>query len=273
MKSIRLAAIQLAPIHLVLLASTLPLSAAPRPETLAEWKEYVHAIDTRADKNCPYDCTFLRLDEDADQAGRLRRGEVIVSQIKPDRAHQVPHALVHDWIGAIFIPNATVSEVVAASREYERYAGWYGPTIAEAALIDRDGGHDRFRTRYVRTVLFVTAVLEAEYDANYVQVDPTRWYSTARTIQIQEIHQPGTSEEKKMPPNDPGSYLWRIYSVSRYEQRDNGVYVEQENVGLSRQIPASLRWLAEPVVRRLSKDLLAHSLEQTRDAMLSKSTK
>ena len=123
----------------------------------------------------------------------------------------------------------------------------------------------------MRTVLFVTAVLEVEYDARYFEVNKARWYSVARSTRIQEISAYGKPDERKMPTDDGSGYLWRIYSVSKYEERDNGLYIEQENIGVSRRIPAALRWMVEPAVRRLSRDLLAKSLEQTRVALLSNS--
>ena len=57
--------------------------------------------------------------------------------------------------------------------------------------------------------------------------------------------------------------------MTRYEEREGGVYIEIEAIALSRDIPASLRWLVEPVVRRVAKASLTNSLQQTRDAVKS----
>ena len=46
------------------------------------------------------------------------------------------------------------------------------------------------------------------------------------------------------------------------------VYVELEAIGLSRDIPGSLRWLVEPIVRRVSQASLSTSLRQTEKAVL-----
>jgi hypothetical protein len=46
------------------------------------------------------------------------------------------------------------------------------------------------------------------------------------------------------------------------------VYLELEALGLTRDIPFSLRWLVSPVVKHVSADSLETSLRQTRDAVV-----
>ena len=244
------------------------------PDTIAAWDKYIGAVDARTRAVSP-DRPFLWADEEPSRLQRVRAGDVVALQIQPKNAQPVPHGLVHDWVGAAFIPNATLADVLAVARDYSSYPKWYGPTLTQANLLDRTGGPDRssvdrFTARYERTALFVTVVLDTESEAEYVQVDATRWYSIARSTRIQEIHEYGKPDERTMPPDDGSGYLWRMYSVAKYEQRDNGVYVEHETIALSRRIPLSLRWLVEPFVRRLSRNLLVSLLEQTREAVLSK---
>ena len=47
------------------------------------------------------------------------------------------------------------------------------------------------------------------------------------------------------------------------------MYVEVEAIALSRDIPVSLRWLVDPIVRRISRSSLVTSLQQTGDAVRS----
>ena len=65
----------------------------------------------------------------------------------------------------------------------------------------------------------------------------------------------------------PLGFIWRLQSIARYEERDGGVYVELEAIGLTRDIPVSLRWVTSPLVTRLSRSALATSLRQTRDGV------
>jgi hypothetical protein len=71
-------------------------------------------------------------------------------------------------------------------------------------------------------------------------------------------------------PQDHGTgIIWRLYSIARYQERDGGVYVELEAIALSRDIPGALRWLVEPIVRRVSRSSLVLSLQETADAVRS----
>jgi hypothetical protein len=244
-----------------------------KPEMLVAWEHYLGAVYARMEIDPAGSKPFLWLDKESGKRQKVRRGEVIVWQSKASNIPAVPHAQIHHWIGAVFVPRATSGEVIAITRDYVKYPKWYGPTITEAHLLCRRGDEDRFTVRYVRKVLFVTAVLETDYDTSYSQVNPTRWYSVARSVRIQQIDEFGKPGERKRPPDYGGGYLWRIYTLTRYEEKDNGVYIEQESIGLSRSIPASLRWVVGPVVKRLSMDLLERSLEQTREAVRARSGK
>jgi hypothetical protein len=258
---------------LVLCTSTFSNSAELRPETLAAWDRYIERVDERVKVASNPHGAFLWAEGGLGRVGRIQRGEVLVSQITAARSQPVPHGMIHDWIGTIFVPGATLADVLAVENDYNRYPQWFGPTIVRANLLDRTNGGERFTIRYVASALFVTVVLDAEYEAQYFQVDAARGYAVARSVRIQEIHEYGKPNERKLPTDDGGGYLWRIYSVARFEQKDNGVYIEQEAIGLSRGIPGALRWLVEPAVRRLARDLLERSLRQTRDAVLSNSGK
>jgi hypothetical protein len=35
--------------------------------------------------------------------------------------------------------------------------------------------------------------------------------------------------------------VWKVMSITRYMEREGGVYLELETIGLSREIPPSLR--------------------------------
>ncbi|MGA7414121.1 MAG: hypothetical protein WBW33_26850, partial [Bryobacteraceae bacterium] len=74
---------------------------------------------------------------------------------------------------------------------------------------------------------------------------------------------------REMPPDTGSGFIWRLYSISRLEERDGGVYVELEVIALSRDIPAPYQWFVDPIVRRVSKDAMITSLKQTSEAVRS----
>ncbi len=256
---------------LLIVCATSAGAATLKAETIAGWEHYIGRVDASMKTASGNEGAFLQLDKEPSQLEEAKQGRVIVSQVKTANRTAVPHGLIHDWLGALFVADATLADVFAVTRGYDKYSQWYAPTIARATLVERDGDRDRFRVHYVRHVLFVTAVMDVDYETQYYQVSATRWYSLSHSTRIQENDQDNRPSERKAPADDGNGYLWRVFTLTRYEQRDKGVYVEQESIGLSRPIPTSVRWIVEPVVRRLAKDLLANSLEQTRAAVVSES--
>ncbi len=51
---------------------------------------------------------------------RVRAGETVVSPIGSQNPKRVPSGLIHDWVGAVFIPNATLQDVLRVIRDYAR---------------------------------------------------------------------------------------------------------------------------------------------------------
>jgi hypothetical protein len=82
----------------------------------------------------------------------------------------------------------------------------------------------------------------------------------------------GTAAQHELAEGAGKGLVWRLFSVARYEQRDGGVYVEIEAIALSRDVPASVRWAVEPIVRRISQNSLATSLRQTENAVRARGT-
>jgi hypothetical protein len=84
---------------------------------------------------------------------------------------------------------------------------------------------------------------------------------------VQEIQHYAQANEQELPPNQGSGYIWSLYSIARFEQRDGGTYVEVEAIALSRDIPTAVRWLVNPIVRRVSRNSMLISLEQTKEAV------
>ena len=117
--------------------------------------------------------------------------------------------------------------------------------------------------------LFSKLALDSDYQSSYNQVDERRLYCVSQTTRIQEIAEYGVAGQHTLPEDRGTGLIWRLYSVSRFEERDGGVYVEVEAIALSRDIPAALRLVAEPIVRRVSRDALLTALSQTGKAVRS----
>lgn len=252
---------------LVLVSIPLELvSSAAKPETWSAWSKYLAAAEARLPHQS--DSLFLWADQAPERCERLQKGEVEAASINGGPPQNVPRGLIHDWIGAVFIPGVTVSDVLHVVRDYDRYGEYYGPTVKQAKLISDRGNAQHFSIRYFRKVLWVTVVLDIDYDIQYYRLDERRWYSTARSTCVQETRNYGQPNQHALPCNDSSGFIWGAYGISKFEARDNGVYLEDERIVLSREIPVSLRWLIEPAVNHLSKELVVSSLRRTRTASI-----
>lgn len=242
-------------------------AAELKDETAKAWDDYIETVNTHMQKRSTSDGPFLWSDEFADRRDQLRAGDIIVSPIDPQVPRRVPSGLIHHWIGAVFIPKIRVDDVLSVTRNYERYSEYFRPVVLDAKPICRAVSEDRFSLLLMnRSVLRKTA-LEGEYQSRYFQLSHDRWYSISYATRIQEIENYGQPAERKYPDGAGSGYIWRIASITRLEQRDGGVYMEVEAIVLSRDIPAALRWFVAPMVRRVSRNSLLISLQQTQEAI------
>jgi hypothetical protein len=113
----------------------------------------------------------------------------------------------------------------------------------------------------------VTVVLDTEFDVHYTQVDQTRWRSVSRSRKVAEVERAGKPDERELPPGTGEGFLWRLVSYWRFVGRDGGTWVECRAISLTRDVPAGLGWLVEPIIRNLPKESLVNTLASARKAL------
>ena len=238
-----------------------------KQETLKSWDDYIKEANGQLDHRISGSGSFLWVDEDRDRGKKVRAGKILVSPAGPHIPAPVPSGLIHDWIGAAYFPDTKLQDLLTVVRGYDHYQEYYKPSVAESKLLPPDGDNDRFSMRLVNKEAVAMTALDSEYTARYQKLDENRWYGIAYTTQIQEIRHYGHPSEEKLPPDQGTGYIWRLYSIARFEQRDGGVYVELEAFALSRDVPTAIRWMADPIIRKVSKNALQTSLKQMREAV------
>jgi hypothetical protein len=240
-----------------------------KPETVAGWDDYVRVassgIETEA--KAPH---FLQVFGMPERLREVQAGEIAVWRANQRKSQHVSDGLIHDWFGAVFIPKVTMADVLAVARDYEQYPEVYKPAVIEANTMTSHQNNDRFSMLLTQKVLFVTAALQGEYETQYVRVNENRWYSISRSTRLQAIERYGRQDMALLPPDSGPGYLWRLYSVTKFEECDGGVYVEVEALGLSRDVPAMLKWLVDPVVEHLPRNSMRATLEATRGAVVAR---
>jgi hypothetical protein len=200
---------------------------------------------------------------------RLRQGEIVIDQVETldgNRTITVPGGLVHHWIALGFIPGINLNQALALLQDYEQYPVVYQPDVKRSKLLSTDGTHFNIYLRlYQKTI--VTAVFNAEFEVTYFRVDERRAHSQSYSKRIAEVENPDLPKERERPVGNDRGYLWRLYSYWRLDERDGGIYVELESVGLSRSVPVFFAWLVNPLLKSLPKGYLSRVLNSTRTAL------
>lgn len=253
------------------------LAAAPRlgvlhaaelqPATYSAWQAYLQTADTRMRARLGDGGHFLWIDEAPGRNQILRDGAIPVSPGTGDGTQVVPGGLIHHWIAAMFIPHANLAGVLRVAHDYADYKQFYRPAIVDSKLLGSAGREESFEMRSLHRVLLVTAVMDSQFVTRDFPVDAKRWYIVADATRVQEVENYGQPNERLLPPDRGRGYVWRLHTVTRYEERNGGVYVEMETIALSRPVPAAVRWMVNPVVARFSRSELMTSLRQTREAV------
>ncbi len=241
-------------------------------EALLAWENYVASVKVRMQGRFKGQSPFLWLDEDPMRRQRLNSGEIVISPVGNTHPLPVPHGLIHHWIGAVFIPGATIQDLSAVVGDYGRYGEIYRPTLIKAELLDSTGDEQKFSILWVQRVLLVTAAFYTELDSNYFALNSRRGYMTFSTTRVQQIEDYREKDERRLAPDEGSGYLWRLVSFARFEERDGGLYLELEVIGLSKDLPGSLRLLLKPVIDRVPRQALTVKLDQTRQAIRSRAS-
>jgi hypothetical protein len=209
---------------------------------------------------------FLWADESADRARRVKAGEVVVEPYGGKAVTPVAGGLVHDWVGSVFLPGATLEQTLAMVRDYDRHKDVYKPEVIDSRVISHTGNDFHIYLRLLKKKV-ITVVLSSEHDVIYTPLDKTRWRSVSRTTKIAEVDHAGKPDEREKSPGTGEGFLWKLNSYWRFEERDGGTWLECEAISLTRDVPTGLGWLVMPIIRDLPKESLANTLRSTRGAL------
>lgn len=238
-------------------------------EAAKAWEDYIEGKNALTTSRG--DGSFLLGDIDKDRGAwaELRSGKILVFPAGPKIPKRVPSGLIHDWVGTAFIPDATIPQVLAAVRDYDRYKDHYHPGVVDSKLESTSEDQDRFTMVLMNKSFFLKTALEGDYRASYFRVDDHRAYSIAESTRIQEIEGYGDAGARPLPEGEGAGLMWRVDTITRYEECEGGVLIQLEAMVLSRDVPSALHWMVYPIIRRVSKESIELSLVQTRRAVQS----
>jgi len=248
-------------------------SVAQRPEAAEAFDRYIAQAEVRIGSSRSNAKSFLNLESlpagpRADAISRLRGGEVLVEK-RGDAPDEISGGLIHDWVGVVFVPGATVAQVVDMVRDYDHLAGYYSPDVVRSRLVSAHG-NDLHVFMRLRRHKVVTVVLDTEYDVHYGRIDAAHQYSASRSTRVAEIEDVDGPHEHALAKGRDHGYMWRLNSYWAFEQAEDGVFVQCEAISLTRDIPTGLGWLIGPFVNSIPRESLQFTLNATRTALSGK---
>ncbi len=252
-----------------LIAQTLH-AAELKERTATAFDSYIAASEKRMQAELQ-NGTFLYIDglppeRRREAYAQLRDGQILVEQLHAKvegNPIKVPGGLIHDWIGVIFIPNVSLAQTVAVAQDYDNYKVIYKPDVSQSRLVQRSGDNFKVFLQFYKKSL-ITVVLNTDYDINYERFGPDRVVSKSHSTRIAELQDAGQADEREFPVDGGHGYLWRLDSYWRLEEKDGGVYVQLESIGLSRGVPAIFAWLVNPLLESIPRGSLTGLLGATR---------
>jgi len=246
-------------------------------KTVVAFDKYVVATEARINNELRPGGTFLYVDGQSEKDkrssyDRLKKGEILVEKLETkasDVSSEVPDGMVHHWVGLVFIPGATLAQVLPIVQDYDHRAELYKPDITASHLISHNGDDYKFFLRLYQK-RFTTAVFNTEYTAHWGRVDETRMYSHSISTRIAEVKDSDHPDGDEWPVGQGRGYLWRLNTYWRFQEKDGGVYLQCEALSLTRDIPFGLGWLLRPLVTKIPKQSLDRALGQTRTVVEDK---
>lgn len=236
-----------------------------QPATVQAFDGYMRLADSRFQKRLK-DGPFLWVDASPERKQQVLDGKILAEPQGGRGDKQVPDGLIHDWIGAAFIPGATLAKTLAMVEDYDHHAEVYKPEVLRSRLISRKGDTFHIYLRVLKKQI-LTVVLDTDHEVQYKKLDNARWYSRSRTTRIAEVDNPGQKNERLLPPGTDHGFLWRLDTYWRFEERDGGVYIECEAISLTRDVPAGLGWIINPIIRTLPRESMINTMRKTRAAL------
>jgi hypothetical protein len=236
------------------------------PATTAAFDSYVKIAEQQLARRWNGESPFFWSENAAKNKKELLRGELIIAPAGSPNPSAVPDGLIHDWVGAVFIPDTTVEKVVALLQNFDLHSHIY-PEILQSHLIKRDEDDVTGSWRVTRKQQMVPATYDIEQTAHYERLSGSRWICRDHSTAIREVKDPGSAHESHFPVGEGLGLLWRLNAYWSLEARGTGVMAECRTISLSRGIPNGMGWMIRPFIQNVPRESLTSTLRNTRSAL------
>src|SRR5579864_2545622 len=181
-----------------------------KPQTVEAFDEYIRETETSMEQRPLGIRPFLWSDLNSKRAELVRGGQVVAQFWAGQGPANVPSGLIHDWIGAAFIPATNLKKILALIQDYDHHKNIYKPEVIASRLISHRGNDFQIYLRLLKKKI-MTVVLDTDHEVQYRCLDRERWFCRSYTTRIAEVENAGTPKEKVLLPDTGYGFLWRLY--------------------------------------------------------------
>jgi hypothetical protein len=266
----------------VFLAATLlfvlPLNAADLQAQAAQnYARYIALTQAQVDAELAQSGSYLwveRLPEArrTEALAQLRSGGVVIEKLETlddGKPIAVPGGLIHHWIGTAFVPGATLAQTLAFMQDYNHKVEYFKPDIVRSKILRHEGDDYFVLLRFYQKKI-ITTVIDTDQEVHYHVVDKTHAWSRSNATRVQEVDNPGKSDERLEPEGHDRGFVWKLNTFWRFEEKDGGTYLECQAISLSRDIPTGLGWMVGSFVSSVPRESLTFTLTTARAALAKK---
>jgi hypothetical protein len=261
------------------LVFALPVSAADlQPQTAQNYERYIALTQVQVEAELAEGSPYLwveRLPEArrAEALTELHNDGVVIERLQTlDKGSPIsaPGGLIHHWIGTAFVPGATLAQTLAFMEDYDHKREYFKPDIVRSKILKQEGDDYFVLLRFYQKKI-ITTVIDTDQQIHYHVVDKTHAWSRSQATRVQEVENPGKSDERLEPEGHDRGFVWKLNTFWRFEQKDGGTYLECQAISLSRDIPTGLGWMVGSLVSSVPKQSLTFTLTTARAALAKKS--
>jgi len=241
-------------------------------KALAAFERYVKATEARIDTELNGQKPFLWVNRQLptakdDAMARLNRGEVVSARLEIwDNGKKLgaDGGMIHHWIGSVLLPGVSLAKARAVVERYDQYPRVLGPMVQRASIRQHTGPDFVVQMR-TKVEKVITVVMDADYRIAYRSIDPSKLYTKSVAVDLFEVQSAGAADERRIPGDKSGGYLWRLNTYCSFEEIQTGTVEQCESISLTRGIPFPFGMVVGPFVNSIPRETLAFTLGRVRD--------
>ncbi len=236
------------------------LNTKLKPQTVSQFQQYAKQVEATLNARWNGKATFLQINDDPVAHRKVMNGELWVRAELQPTPRSISNGLIHDWYGAVFIPNTTLARVLSVLQDFDHHSAIY-PQVTRSRLIKRDGNDITGYWRIEQKGQMLPAVFDVTQTAHYQELAPNKWICISHADDIQAVE-----NSRTLPPGEGIGLMWKLYSYWTLEQSGSGVIAECRTVSLSRGVPSTVAWMIRPFMNTIPRESMDSTLRNTRKA-------